>query len=177
MNTSQKLNIHIHNLLIEKEMNGFKVAELRDALLLYSNGEFKDHNEARKFIYRQILRLQKKKWLISTGNGRHKTYTVTELFKEQCFKKSALENAVFSADNSSFSFSNLSQEKLQSEGELYIILGEVEEYQQLLARFPNEESFLKPMFNNAKERSAKLLGKINALTHVLSKSRVMRPTC
>lgn len=51
------------------------------------------------------------------------------------------------------------------EGELAITLGEVEEYQSLLSRFPSSKTDLLPLYDAAKERSAKLLGKVNALNN------------
>ncbi|MBF4243103.1 hypothetical protein EA003_25495, partial [Vibrio anguillarum] len=59
----------------------------------------------------------------------------------------------------------LEQEKKQYEGELEITLGEIEEYQSLLTRFPHNRQKMQPLFNTARELSAKLLGKINALTN------------
>ncbi|NAW84034.1 hypothetical protein CAG69_18570, partial [Vibrio sp. V43_P6S15P86] len=63
------------------------------------------------------------------------------------------------------SLNTLEQEKKQHEGELAITLGEIEEYQSLLMRFPNNKQEIQPLFNSARERSAKLLGRINALTN------------
>ena len=63
------------------------------------------------------------------------------------------------------SLNTLAQEKKLHEGELAITLGEIEEYQSLLMRFPNNKQEIQPLFNLARERSAKLLGRINALTN------------
>ncbi len=55
----------------------------------------------------------------------------------------------------------------QCKGELEIVLGEIDEYQSLKARFPELEPKLITLLEEAKERSAYLLGKVNGLTNVL----------
>ncbi|MEZ9856554.1 hypothetical protein AB4347_21370, partial [Vibrio breoganii] len=65
----------------------------------------------------------------------------------------------------------------QYEGELAITLGEIEEYQSLLMRFPNNKQDMQPLFNAARERSAKLLGRINALTNWMQVAQSKAPQC
>jgi len=75
------------------------------------------------------------------------------------------------------SYTLLAKEKSNSEGELAIILGEVEEYQTLMSRFPTLNNSLKILFEEAKDRSAKHLGKINALSKVIELSRSEHTLC
>lgn len=62
----------------------------------------------------------------------------------------------------------LINERNECEGELEIILGEIEEYRSLNQRFPELTLQITPLLKNARERSALLLGKINVLTNVLN---------
>lgn len=62
----------------------------------------------------------------------------------------------------------MSNERNEYKGELEIILGEVDEYQSIVSRFPELENKLAPLHQEAKERAALLLGKVNVLTKVLS---------
>jgi len=154
------------NLLIEKGMDGFSVIEARDAL--YSSEDaFPDKEEARKYVYKQLLSFEKKGWLSVIGVGRDKRYQVTNEFKELTIEPRARKNKANPTviQFSDSSLNTLQQEKKQYEGELSITLGEIEEYQSLLMRFPKNKQELQPLFNSARERSAKLLGKINALTN------------
>lgn len=65
-------------------------------------------------------------------------------------------------------YSILLNERNEYKGELEIVLGEMDEYQSIVSRFPNLEKRLAPIHQQAKERAALLLGKINALTTVLN---------
>ena len=55
MKRSTKISAIMHKLLIEKGMDRFSVIELRDASLSISDFR-KEPDEARKRLYRQILR-------------------------------------------------------------------------------------------------------------------------
>ena len=59
--------------IVEKGMDGFSVIELRDASLSVSDLR-KEPDEARKRLYRQILRFVRNGWLQSEGEGRDKRY-------------------------------------------------------------------------------------------------------
>ena len=80
MKRSTKISAMMHKLLIEKEIDGFSVVELRDASLSASDCGM-DPDEARRMVYRQILRFTKNDWLISEGKGQKKRYFQTNLFK------------------------------------------------------------------------------------------------
>ncbi|WP_390623634.1 hypothetical protein [Vibrio mangrovi] len=124
--------------------------------------------EARKFVYRQLTYLERKGWLSSAGSGREKCYTQTKTFKDMSFNPRAFQTGR-RPDKlpGTASFSSLTKEKNEYEGELAIVLGEIDEYRSLLERFPDRESLFHPLFEEARERSARLLGRINALSAVL----------
>ena len=164
MRRSTKISAVMHKLLIEKGMDVFSVVELRDAYLRSSEHDV-DPDEARKMIYRQILRFTNNNWLTSEGKGQNKKYYQTNLFKSlQLQSKPAKAEQKMP---STLDYSVLRREHGQYKAELEIILGEVEEYQSLSRRFPELEGRLSPLLEQAKERSAQLLGKVNVLTNVL----------
>ncbi|MCJ2375569.1 hypothetical protein LNL84_01835 [Vibrio sp. ZSDZ34] len=173
MKQKTKINTHMFNLLIKKEMNAFSVTEARDALMA-TTSEFKNHEEARRYVYRQIWTYERKGWLISKVLSGVKRYTKTESFLSHSFtprdKKELSKPRKVSALESTTDLKTLVEEKRRYEGELAIVLGEVEEYQSLIKRFPKEKALFLPMLTEAKEGSAKLLGSINALSKVLKAS-------
>lgn len=69
MKRSQKINVYIYKLLIEKNMDGFTIVEARDAARLFPESP-KDINELRKIVYRQILRCIENEWLCCEGSGK-----------------------------------------------------------------------------------------------------------
>ncbi|PSU42858.1 hypothetical protein C9J12_28590 [Photobacterium frigidiphilum] len=174
MKRSAKVSAVMHKLLIEKEMDGFSVIELRDASISISN-DHTEPDEARKIVYRQILRFIKNDWLRSEGTGQKKRYFQTDLFKtlQVAPKPEAVEIEISSMTD----YSILRRERSQYKGELEIVLGEIEEYQSLNHRFPELKVKLTPFLEQAKERSAHLLGKVNVLTNVLKTLSEGKTTC
>ena len=174
MKRSAKVSAVMHKLLIEKEMDGFSVIELRDASISISN-DHTEPDEARKIVYRQILRFIKNDWLRSEGTGQKKRYFQTDLFKtlQVAPKPEAVEVEISSMTD----YSILRRERSQYKGELEIVLGEIEEYQSLNHRFPELKVKLTPFLEQAKERSAHLLGKVNVLTNVLKTLSEGKTTC
>ena len=172
MNRSQKMNALMYQLLFEKKMDNFSVVEIRDALLSLKGVE-QDPQEGRKFIYRQILLLEKKGWLSSEGEGKKKKYFQTKLLKSlDIISREGSSSKILTSQSSTSARdrdrdSVLMIERGEYQGELEIILGEIEEYQSLIQRFPELSSQIKPLLKLARERSALLLGKINVLTNVL----------
>jgi hypothetical protein len=164
MKRSPKISAVMHKLLIKKRMDGFSVVELRDASISTDDSHV-DLDDARRKIYRQILRFMKNNWLRSEGNGQQKRYFQTDLFKT--FQTASKLESVGIDISSIPDYSVLNHERNQHKGELEIVLGEIEEYQSLNCRFPELEPKLTPFFEQAKERSAHLFGKVNVLTNVL----------
>ncbi|WP_045395418.1 hypothetical protein [Vibrio campbellii] len=167
MKRSTKISVIMHKLLIEKGMDGFSVIELRDASLSICDHS-KEPDGARKRLYRQILRFVRKGWLESEGEGRDKRYFQTDLFRSltvnpKVERKNTPYPVKFPSD-----YSVLYQEHNQYKAELEIVLGEIDEYQSLNRRFPELEHRLNPMLQQARERSAHLLGKVNVLTNVIN---------
>ncbi|EIA1497128.1 hypothetical protein Q9X98_005053 [Vibrio parahaemolyticus] len=168
-----KMNPHMFNLLIEREMDNFSVVEIRDALMECAP-IFEDKEQARKYVYRQLLSFERKGWLASTGFRRDKRYLLTKQFHSQSFEpRQSSKDASMSARSEELenTIDILNQEKTQYEGELAIVLGELEEYQSLLVRFPRNTMTLMPMFDATKKRSEKLMGKINALSNWIHTAR------
>ncbi|SKA74569.1 hypothetical protein SAMN02745132_04858 [Enterovibrio nigricans DSM 22720] len=117
----------------------------------------------------------KNNWLRNEGSGRQKKYFQTGLFKTLLVKPRQDSVDVDIALTPDYSV--LSHERDQYKCELEIVLGEIEEYQSLNCRFPELEPKLIPLLDQAKERSAQLLGKVNGLTNVLKTISEGQYTC
>lgn len=164
MKRSLKISDEMHNLLIEKEMDGFLVVELRDAFVSIDDS-YVDLDDARRKVYRQLLRLVKNNWLRVEGTGQQKRYFQTDLFKGLQIDTASDKTKVTFSTSSDYSV--LRHERNQYKGELEIVFGEINEYQSLCSRFPELEPRLLPLLEQAREHSAQLLGRVNVLTSVL----------
>ncbi len=91
MKRATKISAMMHKLLIEKEMDGFSVVELRDAFVCTDNGST-DKDEARRMVYRQIRRFMENNWLKCEGKGQKKRYFQTTQFKNLQVKPKTANN-------------------------------------------------------------------------------------
>ncbi|MFH0264754.1 hypothetical protein [Vibrio rumoiensis] len=171
-----QINALIHNLLIEKKMDGFSITEVRDALLFHT-GESLNPAETRKKVYRQILRLEKKEWLYSDGSGRNKRYFKSEVFKQQSLLKDTNNEFDIELGRTASDYSVLKVERDKHAGELEITLNEIDECRSIISRFPDLEKELAPFQQELKDRSTSLLGKLNVLTYVIKVLSKGRSSC
>ncbi|SGY93143.1 Putative uncharacterized protein [Moritella viscosa] len=172
------LHKDVYNLLIVENINNFTVSEMRDALM-YKSEYFNDENETRRYIYRVICKLTKLKLLIKHANSAIKKikYTKSETFVTVNFvikptEKTSIEQAepmnhVVPEIIDDF-INNIVKEKQNHEADLAITLSEVEEFKALIRRFPSKKTLFSPFYLETRERSAQLLGKVNALNKVLN---------
>ncbi len=182
MSNVVSLNAFVYKLLIENDLNNFTVTEIRNSLLKVSS-EFTDEGEARRFIYRQLVKLVDKKLLIKVKKDNTKTliYSKTALFNDSHFVSKAkritkAKKNVIPVKENNF-IEALSKEKRAHETDLAVVLCEVEEYKELIHRFPKQVNYLKSLHLDARNRSVQLLGKINAVGRILDTSSIVDHSC
>ncbi|MGO2293439.1 MAG: hypothetical protein ACTJH9_13380 [Pseudoalteromonas sp.] len=194
MSKQANMNVFLHFLLVIKQMNNFTVTEAKDALL-HEQSEFTDAVETRKFIYRQLTRNVAKGLLKRTNkvNKGYKEviYSKTELFLNLEIVPSSRGSSAKSIEIINNNSTNAKVEKLQIteyqdelkkdlltyEIDLNTVLEEAKEYKRLTARYPKLHEQLQLHHTQAKEKSIKLLGKINALQTLLGNEKIEKPLC
>lgn len=189
MKSAVKLHPYIYNLLIEKGFEEFSATQLKDALLKITD-EYSQVGEARKFIYRQLLRLEALGFIckIEKIDGHSKKfYKKTKLFYSTTFtsgkipKNSRLQAVPATVDTAASDvdifLNDIKKEKVIHEAKLAVVLSEIEEYQSLMARFPKKKSYLTGLYQQAKNQSAALLGKVTALSKVLGQDSSEHHIC
>ncbi|WP_257575215.1 hypothetical protein [Vibrio parahaemolyticus] len=110
--------------------------------------------------------MNRKNWLRYEGHRAKQTLLSNGQFKEQSDYRVSNHQSGINHETTDQDYSILLNERNEYKGELEIVLGEMDEYQSIVSRFPNLEKRLAPIHQQAKERAALLLGKINALTTV-----------
>ncbi len=189
MKSAVKLHPYIYNLLIAKDFKEFNATHLRDALLKITD-EYIHVTEARKFIYRQLLRLEALGFIckIDKSDERSKKlYKKTQLFYSTTFisgkmpKNSRLQTVPAKVDTEASDvdvfLNGLKKEKLIHEAKLAVVLSEIEEYQSLMERFPTKRTYLTDLYQQAKNQSAALLGRVTALSKVLGQESSEHHIC
>jgi hypothetical protein len=194
MSKQANMNVFLHFLLVIKQMNNFTVTEAKDALL-HEQSEFTDAVETRKFIYRQLTRNVAKGLLKRTNKvnkgSKEVIYSKTELFFNLEIVPSSRGSSAKIIEIINNNSTNAKVEKLQIteyqdelkkdlltyEIDLNTVLEEAKEYKRLTARYPKLHEQLQLHHTQAKEKSIKLLGKINALQTLLGNERIEKPLC
>ncbi|WP_283129802.1 hypothetical protein [Enterovibrio norvegicus] len=172
MIASVAINEHIFNLLIKKGLDHFSVTDLRDELM-NENQDLGDGSEARKFVYRQLLRLVEKGYLEKTSRTSGKmAYRKTELFFKTTFKPRLSRKKISKASREELSSENafsaiLKSELARYEAELSITLREMDKYQSLMSSYPEQAEFISKFFVDARERAKDLQGDIEAVNNLV----------
>ncbi|PWI34235.1 hypothetical protein DI392_03715 [Vibrio albus] len=178
MKQIKKLSLPIYNLLINNELNDFSVIQARDELQK-SEYRFSDDNEARLYIYRQLHRLVANGLLQTEGEERDKKYRKTELFDQTRFAVKLVKKHIVHKSTSrtvpdvevskvSNKTDVLEKECTEIQANLSVSLAEVEEYRQLMLRFPETRELLSSVFHEEKERSVRLLAQLNTRNYLLN---------
>lgn len=183
------MNVYLHFLLVIKQMNDFTVTEAKDALL-HGQSELNDAVETRKFIYRQLTSNVKKGLLKRSeklSNGIKKViYSKTDLFfavkiepitRGSKAKTGEVHNTQRKIVKAIDHQEELKKELLAYEMDLNTVLEEAKEYKRLSARFPTLQEQLQQHHSQAKGKSIKLLGKINALQNLLGDAVTNQQSC
>ena len=194
MSKQANMNVFLHFLLVIKQMNNFTVTQAKDALLR-EQSEFTDSVETRKFVYRQLTRNVANGLLRRTNKlnkgAKEVIYSTTELFSSLEIIPTSRRGKVKQIDTTNISVPDIStetvkvieyQEELKKdlltyEIDLNTVLEEAKEYQRLSARYPKLQEQLQLHHTQAKEKSIKLLGKINALQTLLGNKTTEKQPC
>ncbi|KPW01829.1 hypothetical protein [Pseudoalteromonas sp. P1-11] len=194
MSKKANMNVFLHFLLVIKQMNDFTVTQAKEALLR-EQSEFTDPVETRKFVYRQLTRNVANGLLRRTNKlnkgAKEVIYSTTELFSSLEIVPTSRRGKVKQIDTANIGASDIStetvkvieyQEELKKdlltyEIDLNTVLEEAKEYQRLSARYPKLQEQLQLHHTQAKEKSIKLLGKINALQTLLGNKIKEKKPC
>jgi hypothetical protein len=175
MTKSVTLHDDMYNILINNKYNNFTIQEFRDELLKKSNF-FNEKNLARKFIYRQVNRLVNRGLLVKIKESGDKKarFVKSELFCVTTFKnkgEQAIPNTDLITDtiaSAKSSVAVLENEKTELQDKLDAALSEVDTYDMLIERFPEELLKITNLKYQAKKNSSSLIGKLNAVSNMLS---------
>ena len=177
MKKSQPLSVDkiLIELLRQQSDTPFSNTSIRDMYLLQiPEVQRPSRNQVRKYIYRELLRLESAKIIErhegSTGRGCKFIYRSEH--KDICLE--AKPSPFRTADEQVESSMDVeTQRALQEElskrkVELIASIGEAEEYQRLYQKYPALRSAVKAQYHESRDRSTKLLGQLRAVESVIT---------
>ena len=154
--------------------DNFTVAELTQAYLNHPNSKHQSAKAARQFVYRNMVRMIKldlmerlpesEGWPRYRLSDKFTTNAPATTEPPQSLPAPAKQPAKTVASSS------ILKERLSKHrSDMLCAMGEAEEYNALCTEFPELSEAAQTLYNDARERSAILLGKIKALESLLSK--------
>jgi hypothetical protein len=175
------LDSDLLSILLTENFNNFSVLELRSAYLAIVNNPTLGKVDARKFVYRHILRLENKGLLDRkysdkkdrTFYSKSKHFSPDKFHISKNIQKSSTpkvkedENEGIKKDL----VSKLNQYRL----ELLTSIGETDEYKSLSNQFPQLTKILQERYNQARDNGSKILGRIKALESLINQQLPFEP--
>lgn len=173
-----KVDKKLRDTFLKLENNEFSILELRDKFeAIHGLGEFANSSELRKWIYRCLASLTKRKYVTKQGSKDNAPaiYHLSERFylefgnsDQDCNFSSSSDLTIepFETD----SFSALKLRLNQYKVDMLSCAGECKEYQQLAADYPHLKDLIQPMFRDARERSSELIGQLRAINNLMKQS-------
>ncbi|WP_409438758.1 response regulator [Psychromonas sp. GE-S-Ul-11] len=175
-----KMNVLLTKILEDETFDKFTVINLRDKYLQHSQVSLCSI-EARKYVYKHILRLVKCGVLSKSGkkNSHKIMYKKTDLFnevnfisgessppKKDSYKKPLLIPSEKILENSAIE--KLKETLNEYKVDMMSAIGESEEYIRLLDSVPEMKEQLSEKYHLARDKSSKLLGKIKAIQTIIA---------
>jgi len=139
-----------------------------------SRSETSDQNSVRKYIYKELLRLETagviERHEGETGRGCKFIYRgvpSTISLRDKCspFAQTGQKNK---SSMDPTTLNGLKEELSKRKVELMTSIGEAEEYQRLYKRFPDLQHAVRNQYLESRDRSTKLLGQLRAVETVLA---------
>lgn len=156
----------------------FTVLEFRDSYLkLNEDQKSQDKVAVRKFLYSHMLQLVKRGVLekqITDGKAKP-LYRITDngkatLLKIGDIKDEGTVNAIRAYDGAHGLHQKLHNYKL----EMLSGIGETEEYDAICKELPHMKSQIQELYDDARDRCTKTLGRVKALEAVIAKQKIVQ---
>lgn len=167
----------VGQIIANKNVDHFSALEVRTAFLALKNDPSIKRNDARRFVYYELLKLVKKGWLRKSVSKKKgiSNFIKTELFDANAFALVAVCQTSIVTKIKSGPRDNVQKELFERlhdyKNDLLISIGETDEYKKLYEKFPELIENLQPEYANARDHNSRLLGKIKALENLIQKTR------
>jgi len=167
----------VGRIIANKNVDHFSTLEVRTAFLALKNDPSINRNDARRFVYSELLKLVKKGWLRKAISKKKEisSFIKTELFDANAFDLVADCQNLMSKNFKAVPRSNIQKELFERlhdyKNELLISLGETDEYKKLYEKFPEFHTNLQPQYDKARDNNSRFLGKIKALENLIQQNK------
>ena len=157
-------------LLQSEQLDTFTVPELTAAYSALPKRTQKSAKACRQFVHRNVLRLTEKGVLqrIERSSGRpHYRYVGASQEESVEFDRNQPSPQHRNAKNET-ELRSLHDKLHRYNREILVVIGETEEYDALCSEFPELRSSVQQLYNDARDRCTKMLGRVRALESVIA---------
>lgn len=154
---------------IQSEANEFKISDIRD-VLLDTTMQNKSKDNARVFVSKNLNSMVEQGLLTSSGSRRNKVFRKTNLFDQinlVADNPELIETATPIEPKLISGLAELKKIKNRLNAELAMLIAEMDEYQSIMAQFPQTKAKVRILHEKSTQHSATLTGKITAITKTI----------
>ena len=169
-----KIDSSVAKIIKAPNFDNFTTSEVRSSYITLKSDPSLDLIVVRRKLYAELLKLVKKGWLIkkSTNNKGSTRFCKTQLFDAKYLSSLEVTQPVQIGLQEKV-HSNLIAKLNHYKAELLLSIGESEAYKELYSEHPELVDELQPLFNTAKDKNTRILGKIKAIEGLLEHNRLV----
>lgn len=158
------------SLLTSGSVQQFTIPELRDAYLEAPGCKHHSVRAAQQFIYKNVLRLEAKGFIerLNSSKGKSIRFRLSSSFQTTAEAPKIAEETPTSTGTESIQ-KTLREKLNRYKVELLSALGETEEYDAICKELPQMQQDAQDLYNQARDCSSKILGKVKALESLLAR--------
>jgi hypothetical protein len=172
MMKKRKITQELFASALANQSQGFTITELKSAYMVLPGCVHRTDKAAWQFVYRQVVRLEKKGLLqrVEGPHGDRARYQRTG----QDTAVNTVSNIDTNAQNNSAELGDdmtlrcLKEKLHRYQIEMLSAIGETEEYDAICSELPHMQDAVQELYNEARDRCSKILGRVKALESILS---------
>lgn len=170
----RKINQELHDLLKSGRWNDFTVSELKAAYVVLPNCPHRTEKAVWQFVYRNVVRMEGR-GLISRIPGQEgdKARYCWNSGSAVVTQRGASSQTHFTPDD--VTMSCLKEKLHRYKVEMLTAIGETEEYDSLCKELPHMRDVVQTLYNDARDRCSKILGRVKALESILANRLSVSP--
>lgn len=174
----RRINQEFLDLLTSGRLRDFTVSELKTAYMMLPDCAHQTEKAAWQFVYRNVLRLEERGQLsrLESESGEKTRYRLMRLGGVTIPASHVRPSTGGNLDEATEDALRCLKEKLNRYNvEMLSAIGETEEYDAICTDYPHMRSTVQTLYNEARDRCSKTLGRVRALESLLSNHQKFQP--
>lgn len=157
-------------IIVFNNFDNFTTGELRSAYIALKNDDKLDIVKVRRKLYAELIKLVNKGWLYKKKNDRQGLirYCKTSFLDREILYKNIPKIAQKRETTTTLKQKTFEEKLNIYKAELLLNIGEIEAYKEIYSELPDLVDEIQPLYNVARDKNSKILGKIKAIEGLLN---------